>query len=175
MPPAREAVDRLPIPLVKNAAYRLLHGVVIAVHNARNPKREEWDIYLDMVRSLRVAFDGDCRKFKQLIFTDGGVPSAAQRKAVVDIATGLKDRDKVKVAIVSRSAVARGIVTAFRWIGFPLRSFAPNELAAAFAFLEVSKAETQDLCAAIADLCATIDGSVHSASRVEAYRATLGG
>jgi hypothetical protein len=168
-------MDRFPIPVVKNAAYCYLHGVVIAVHNARDPRREEWDIYLAMVRRVKAALDGDCSKFKQLIFTDGGAPSAAQRHAVVSLSRGTRNADKLRVAIVSRSAVARGIVTAFRWLGFPLRSFAPDELAAMFAFLEISNAEARDLCGAIAELCASIDGSVHSASRIEAYRAALGG
>jgi hypothetical protein len=70
---------------------------------------------------------------------------------------------------------ARGLVTTFRWLGLPRRAFAPDELSAVFAFLAVSNAEARDLCAALADRGATIDGSVHSASRVEAYRATLGG
>lgn len=159
---------------MKNAAYRLLHDVVIAVHNVRNPNREEWDEYLKIVASLRVAFDGDCARFRQLIFTDGGAPNAMQRKAVADLARGLENRDKIRVVIVSRSVIARGIVTAFRWLGFPLGSFAPDELDQAFAFLAVSKAEAADLCAAAVELCATVDGPVRSASRVEAYRATLG-
>ena len=158
---------------MKNAAYALLHDVVLAVHNVRNPNREEWDTYLEMMSSLREAFGGDCARFRQLIFTDGGAPNATQRKAVADIARGLKNIDKIKVVLVSRSVVARGIVTAFRWLGFPLRAFAPDELDEAFAFLAVSRAEAVDLCDAALELCATVDGPVRSASRVEAYRIKL--
>jgi hypothetical protein len=158
---------------VKNAAYRLTHDVVLAVHNVRNPNREEWDAYLEMMSSVKEAFGGDCARFRQLIFTDGGAPNAAQRKAVVDIARGLTNVDQIRVVIISRSVVARGIVTAFRWLGFPLRSFAPDELDEAFAFLAVSKAEAVDLCDAAMELCATVDGPVRSASRIEAYRIKL--
>jgi hypothetical protein len=159
---------------VKNAAYRLLHGVIIAVHNARDPNREEWDVYLDLVASLKVAFDGDCARFRQLIFTDGGIPSSVQRKAVVNLARGLQNHGKVRVVIVSRSAVARGVVTAFRWLGFPLRSCAPDELDEACAFLGISPAQALDICDATLELCATVDGPIRSASRVEEYRSKLG-
>ncbi len=168
-------MDRFLVPPVKNAAFDYLHGVVLAMYNVRTPKRDEWGIYLAMVRHLKVVFDNDCAHFKQLIFTDGGAPNAAQRLSLVELSRGTRNRDKIRAAIVSRSPVARGLVTTFRWLGLPLRAFAPDELSAVFAFLEVSNAEARDLCAALVDLCATIDGSVHSASRVEAYRATLGG
>ncbi len=158
---------------MKNTAYRLVHEVIIAVHNARDPRREEWDVYLDMVSSLKVAFNGDCSRFRQLIFTDGGIPSTAQRKAVLDIAKGLENHGKVRVVLVSRSAVARGVVTAFRWIGFPMLSCAPDELDRAYAFLGVSPAQARDICDAILELCAAVDGPIRSASRVEAYRAKL--
>jgi hypothetical protein len=160
---------------MKNAAFKLLHNVGICVHNARNPSKQEWDVYLEMSMAIRDAAGGDLASFKQLVFTDGGGPNAAQRSASSDIAKGLKNADKLKVAVVSRSMVARGIVTAFRWAGLPLRSFAPEQLAQAFAFLAVSDAEAMDLCAAVEALCATIDGPVRSASWVAAYRAKLEG
>ncbi len=158
---------------MKNASYKLVHGVVLAVNNMRNPNREEWDAYLEMVLAVKEELGGDCTKFRQLIFSDGGGPNAAQRKSVAALGRGLKDVDKIRVAIISRSVVARGIITAFRWLGFPLRSFAPDELDEAFAFFEVSKDEAVDLCDAVLEICATVDGPIRSASRVEAYRLKL--
>ena len=159
---------------MKNAAYRLVHEVIIAVHNARDPRREEWDVYLDMVSSLKIAFNGDCARFRQIIFTDGGIPSSSQRKALIDIAKDLENHGKVKVALVSRSAVARGVITAFRWLGFPMLSCAPDELDRACAFLGLTPAQARDICDATLELCAEVDGPIRSASRVEAYRAKLG-
>ena len=104
-----------------------------------------------------------------------GGPGMAQRTASSSLAKGRKDVDKLKVAVVSRSIVVRGIVTWFRWAGLPLRSFAPEQLAQAFAFLAISDAEAMDLCIAVEELCATMNGPVRSASWVAAYRAKLGG
>jgi hypothetical protein len=158
---------------VRNAAFKLVHNVGICVHNARNPSKQEWDEYLAVSQSVKDVAGEDVSNFKQLIFTDGGGPNSAQRTASTDLAKGVKSAEKIKVAVVSRSIVARGIVTAFRWLGFPLRSFTPEQLAAAFAFIAVSDAEAMDICAAVEELCATIHGPVRSASWVEAYRAKL--
>lgn len=160
---------------MKNAAFALLHNVGICVHNARNPNSQEWDSYLAMSLAMKEAAGDDLASFKQLVFSDGGGPNAAQRNASSALAKGVKAADQLKVAVVSRSMVVRGIVTTFRWAGLPLRSFAPEELAKAFAFLAVSDAETMDLCAAVEELCATMNGPVRSAAWVAAYRAKLGG
>ena len=160
---------------MKNAAFKLVHNVGICVHNARNPNKEEWDSYLEMSLAIKNAAGDDFSRFRQLVFSDGGGPNAAQRAASADLAKGVKGADKLKVGVVSRSMVVRGIVTTFRWAGFPLRSFAPEQLAQAFSFLAVSNAEAMDLCVAVEELCATIDGPVRSASWVAAYRAKLGG
>jgi hypothetical protein len=158
---------------VKNAAFKLVHNVGVCVHNLRNPSKEEWDSYLEMSRAVRRAAGDDLSNFKQLVFTDGGGPNVAQRKASTDIAAGARNSEALKVAVVSRSLVARGLVTAFRWLGFPLRSFAPEELEETFAFLEVSRAEALDICLAVEELCAVVGGPIRSASRVEAFRIKL--
>lgn len=158
---------------MKNVAYRLVHEVIVTVHNTRNPRREEWDVYLDMVSGLKVAFNGDCARFRQLVFTDGGIPSSAQRKTLVDIARGLENHSKVKVVLVSRSTIARTVITAFRWLGFPMLSCAPDELDRACAFLGLTPAQARDIFDATLELCAEVDGPIRSASRVEAYRAKL--
>jgi hypothetical protein len=159
---------------MKNAASRLVHNVGLVVHNARNPNREEWDEYLAVSLAGREAVGGDLARFKQLVFTDGGGPNGAQRKASADVARGQKNSEKLKVAVVSRSVVARGIVTAFRWVGLPLRSFTPDQLEEAFEFLALSRDEAVNVCVAVEELCSLVDGPVRSASRVEAYRLKLG-
>jgi hypothetical protein len=162
-----------PIAPVKNSASKLVHNVGICIHNLRNPNKEEWDAFLAVTMAGRRAAGDDLSSFKQLVFTDGGGPNAAQRKAATDIVRDAKNGVELKIAVVSRSLVARGIVTAFRWLGFPLRSFAPDELEEAFAFLEVSKAEALDICLAVEELCSLVSGPIRSASRVEAYRIKL--
>lgn len=115
------------------------------------------------------AIRGDSSKVRQLIFTDGGGPNAAQRKASTDMARDMKSVDTMKLAIVSGSAWIQGLATAFRWLGFPMRAFAPDRVAEAFAFLSISKAEALDICAAVTRLCSQVEGTVLSAAHVDAY------
>ncbi|MFS8065341.1 MAG: STAS/SEC14 domain-containing protein [Byssovorax sp.] len=158
---------------MRNLAFKVLHGVEVAVHNVRNPSREEWEAHTAMTVAIMRAAGGDLANFRQLIFTDGGGPNGAQRKASANRFRACVNGDKIKVAVVSRSTAVRGIVTAFRWLGLPMRSFEPEQLAEAFAFLAVSNAEAVDLCAAVEELCATVDGPTRSAARVPAYRIEL--
>ena len=158
---------------MKNAASRVLNGVVLVVHNTREPDREEWDEYLTAVATARAGLGRDFASFRQLVITDGGVPSSAQRKAFAEVVRAGENVDKLKVAIISRSFSVRGIATALRWMGFPVRSFDPEQLAEAFACLAVSSSDAIAICTAVGELCATIDGSVRSAARISAYRRKL--
>lgn len=160
---------------MKNTASRVLNGVVLVVHNTRVPDRKEWDEYLTAVATARDGMGRDFASFRQLVITDGGVPSSAQRKAFAEIVRAGENVDKLKVAIVSRNFSVRGIATALRWMGFPVRSFDPEQLAEAFACLAVSSSDAIALCTAIEELCATINGSVRSAARISAYRRKLSG
>lgn len=112
-----------------------MHGVAICLHSLRNPLPEEWQAYLAVVADMRVAAGGDLSSFRQIVFADGGGPSVIERRAFSDITAKAKSCGELRVAIVSRSLAVRGIITAFRWLGVPLRSFAPDELEEAFAFL----------------------------------------
>jgi hypothetical protein len=155
---------------MKNAATRLLHGVVLLVHNTREPNRKEWDDYLAAVVTARDAVGRDLARFRQIVITDGGGPNPAQRKALAEILEDVTNVDQLKVAIVSRNFAARGIATAFRWLGFPVRAFDPDQLDEAFSSLAISSAHEAAICAAIEELCSTVDGTIRSAAKLPAHR-----
>lgn len=160
---------------MKNAASRLLHGVVVLVHNSREPNRQEWDEYLEAVVTARNAVGCDLARFRQIVFTDGGGPNPAQRKALAEILENVTNVEQLKVAIVSRNFAARGIATAFRWLGFPVRAFDPDQLVEAFASLAISSAEELAICAAAEELCTLVDGTVRSAAKLPAHRLKVRG
>lgn len=155
---------------MKNAASRLLHGVVLLVHNTREPNRKEWDEYLEAVVTARDAVGSDLARFRQIVFTDGGGPNPAQRKILAEILADVTNVEQLKVAIVSRNFAARGIATAFRWLGFPVCAFDPDQLGEAFASLSISSAEEAAICAAVEELCTTVDGTIRSAAKLSAHR-----
>lgn len=106
----------------------IFDGVFIGVYDAEPPTDREWQLALDLVRE-RVS-EIRCG----LIVTDGGGPNAQQRKALDE---QLKHQRGTPRAVVTSSAIARGIVTATSWLGHRLKAFSPDELSLAFEFLEV--------------------------------------
>lgn len=157
---------------MRNTSYECVHNIAVVVHSARNPRPEEWDGGLAMLAALRSAAGAHFSGFKILVFTDGGAPNAMQRKALADL-TRAQNREVLRVVVISRSMVARGAITALRWLGFPSRPFAPDQLEEAFAFLQVSRAEARDICLVVEKLCTIVGDSIRSASRVESYRNKL--
>jgi hypothetical protein len=98
--------------------------VIVAVHTSHNPDGGEWDKWLDL---CRVAIE-DARKAPNTIcaavFTDGGGPTAPQRGALIEILGDVR----FPTAIITTSAIARGIVTAISWFTpGNIRAFAPRD------------------------------------------------
>jgi hypothetical protein len=83
--------------------------VLVLVHGDQNPSEEEWAAYLALVHKL-IQAHSPLRAL--LVTTFGGAPNPMQRKAVVDAS---RDAD-VPACICTDSVVARGVVTAFRWL-----------------------------------------------------------
>jgi hypothetical protein len=151
------------IHTMPNATAKLCGRVGVALNNAVSPGVEEWDAYLAMASEGMKAAGGVAR-FKQLIVTDGGGPNAAQRKAVMELASRYGDPAAMKIAVVSNSVGVRGIVTAFNWLGAPLRAFSPTQLGEAFAYLNVPDDAVLELCRVISELGASVAGGVASSA-----------
>src|SRR5262249_27181347 len=77
----------------------------VVVHRAKPPTDEEWTDYLESWRPL------DMGNMRTLVFTDGGGPNPAQRKAATEALGGKSSL----TAVVSSSPLIRGIVTALGW------------------------------------------------------------
>ena len=106
----------------------IFDGVFIGVYDIEPPTDQEWQLALDLVREH--VSEIRCG----LIVTDGGGPNAHQRKALDE---QLMHQRATPRAVVTSSAVARGIVTATSWLGHRLKAFSPDQLSLAFEFLEV--------------------------------------
>jgi len=110
-----------------------LHDRVILVfHYDLTPAAAEWSSYLDMYTKNIDRLTG------VLVITEGGAPNSAQRKQLSE--TYEKTR-QVPVAIVSDSAIARGAITAFRWLGMvTMTPFSPIRLDDAMEFVKADAA-----------------------------------
>jgi hypothetical protein len=77
-----------------------------------------------------------------VVFSAGGGPTPTQRKELEDL-TATKAED-LRVAIITASRVARGIVTAIRWYrGDSNVAFDPKNVDLAFNFLELTAEERE--------------------------------
>ncbi len=104
-----------------------LGEVMLVAHTAKPPNEEEWNAYVGAVQVH------DIEKLRSLVFTDGGAPNTAQRGQLND---ALKGKTSIG-AVVSPSALVRGVVTALRWFNPKIKAFAPDQVDAAFAYLAI--------------------------------------
>ena len=116
--------------------------VFVAVHDAQPPTDADWNATIRHYRKFKPQIR--CG----LIVSEGGGPTAPQRKALA----GEEASDKVPRAVVTSSAVTRGIVTAMRWIGQDIRAFSPDELVGAFRFLGIPDEQQKAVLDTVANL-----------------------
>jgi hypothetical protein len=99
---------------------------VVVVHGDAPPSDEDWDGYVDFLREAIVGRRG-------LVITDGAGPNGRQREQLV----ALPQVTAAPFAVVTPSAVARGIVTALGWLGQSIKAFSPARIDDALQHLEV--------------------------------------
>jgi hypothetical protein len=112
---------------MKNVAIKVIDRLFLVAYGTAGPTDDEWDAYLDMVKRHGI------ERTMQIIYTDGGEPSAPQRRALNELLGGYP----VAVAVVSSSVRVRGTVTALSWFNRKIRAFPPSGLRDAIAYLEI--------------------------------------
>ncbi len=118
---------------MRNMAFKVIDRLFIVAYGSQNPTDDEWNAYLTDVE--RHGID----RTMQLIATDGGGPTAVQRRVLNDVLAGRA----VPVAVVSSSPRIRYVVTALSWFNRRIKAFPPTSLRDAIAYLEIpaSRAE----------------------------------
>ena len=115
-------------------AFRAIEDdLVVYVGGDVPPDHAEWQAYVRHVEESARRWRTKTRLYKVFVFVDDSSPNAAQRAAVWKAADGAH----VRSAIVTSSMVARKVITAFGWLGAPMRGFAPRDLRAAATYLEL--------------------------------------
>jgi hypothetical protein len=117
---------------MKHMAVTVIDRLFVVVYGATNPTDDEWRGYLD-----RVKRDG-IERTMQLVHTDGGGPTIAQRGELNELLGGLQ----VPVAVVTGSARVLLTVTALSWFNRRIRAFPPSGLCEAIAYLEIPASRT---------------------------------
>lgn len=140
--------------------------LLIAVHTASAPSDLEWDRWLAFLDENGKQMNGDLARLPNLVFTDGGAPSTAQRTAVnMRIAQGVT---LPPVAVVTNSVVVRTILRGLSVFNPGTRAFAPTDLENALTHLDVPLSETKSILQAAKRLEMEIGAG--SVSTVDAAR-----
>jgi hypothetical protein len=103
--------------------------ICVVVHSAKAPSEDEWEEYMRAVRQN----EQNLPRVRTIVFTDGGGPNSAQRKAINDFLRGRQ----TPVVLASTSPVVRGITTALSWFNPLVKSVAPDDLEGALRHLGV--------------------------------------
>jgi hypothetical protein len=98
----------------KNLAIHVVDRLFIVAYGATSPTDEEWSNYLGLVEHHGL-------DTPQIIFTEGGAPTSAQRRQLA----ALLDGRAVPVAVISSSARVRVTVTALSWFNSRIKVFPP--------------------------------------------------
>jgi hypothetical protein len=123
--------------------------VAMAVHTEQAPSDGEWDGWIELCAKRtpnRLGF---------LIFSDGGGPSGVQRSKL----SRIPELKMIPSAVVTSSAIGRGIVTAVAWLGTKVRAFAPLHVRDALDFLRVPEERRYEVLREVASLRMRLVGS----------------
>jgi hypothetical protein len=122
----------------RTCVYRPSGRIMILVHGEANVTREEWS---DLRRLAEENYrkPADERVNGYLIVTDGGGPTSAQRAEVSEYWQG---KEAPKFAVVSDSALVRGIVTALQWLKLSkMTAFRSANIDSAIAHVGIPESE----------------------------------
>ncbi|HKU44460.1 MAG TPA: hypothetical protein VJR89_40145 [Polyangiales bacterium] len=83
-----------------------------------------------------------------VVVPNGSVPTAAQRGIIKDFQT----RTGVRAAVLTDSALVRGVVTAMAWFGIPLAAFAERDAIEALQYAGIPRPQLAEAERALAAL-----------------------
>ncbi len=110
---------------MKNMAVTVIDRLFLVVYGSAGPTDEEWVDYLALFEHHGV------ERIVQLIWTEGGEPTSAQRDKLGRVLA----RRPVPVAVVTGNARVRMTVTVLSWFNRRIRVFRPSDLRDAIAYL----------------------------------------
>lgn len=112
---------------MKNVAHKIIGDWFVAVWGENPPTEEEGRLILSVFKTL------DFSRMRMLVFTRGGAPTPAQRKAMNEALQGTS----FTTAIVTDVTLVRGVVTALSWFNSSIKAFSTAQVEDAFRYLQI--------------------------------------
>jgi hypothetical protein len=114
--------------MAKNLAWCFVERIYVGVHTIQPPSQEEWDAMLKDLSAHQATL--------AVVHTEGGSPSAFQRKQLRDISEQI---GLTRSVVLTSSAVARAVVTTFNLFSKGFASaFSPKQIDNALTYLEIA-------------------------------------
>jgi hypothetical protein len=143
----------------------------VALHGEQPPDDASWQQWVETLRAASEKVRGDLGQLSNLVITDGGAPTTAQRVRVTElIADG---HTEPRVAVVTDSTVVRLAVRAFALFNPQTRAFAPNAFIDALGHCGIDRAEASRILGVIEERAVESFGA-SSLRAVRATRAAIG-
>ncbi len=116
---------------MKRMAFNFIDRLFLVVHGPEAPADAEWAGFLEAVEAQGI------ERTVQLVLTEGGRPTWAQRRRMARLLAGRT----VPIAVLSSSATHRGVATVLSWFNRKIRAFPASSagLLDALVFLEVPR------------------------------------
>jgi hypothetical protein len=127
----------------KSFAARKVGDVIICAHTSQAPTDAEWDEVIDYW-----SHPADLSRLCALVYTEGGAPDPRQRAR---LRSRLGDV-KVRIAVLTASALARAAGVAVSWFNPAVRIFRVDDVEKALHHLDVAPAQRRDLRRVLSEL-----------------------
>lgn len=141
----------------RNMAFGKVNDFIVVVHNKHAPGDDEWDAYMQFNVAHSVEQGTIIRL---LVFTEGGAPTAVQRRlmhsALSPSLAKAKHPGLIRVAVISPSTFVRGVATAMSLLDPVYRSFSPADIGAAYTYVGVPHTYISNIEALVAELKAQL-------------------
>ena len=131
----------------KSLGYGRVGNCFLYVSGKRPPNEADWAEY---VAWFKKALPPNAQG---IVLERGSGPNAAQRKQLTDITSKMT----FKVAVLTASPVARGVVTAMSWFKEGYKAFSPDELGEAASYLGLDASATSQVKQLVQKLLFTLD------------------
>lgn len=128
----------------KTMAYTQVGNTMVVAHGPQPPAQHEWEGQIALFRDTKVPVR------RLLVFTAGGAPDAKQR------AQAEKEFGKLRVAVLTDAVLARGVVTALRWLGMPISAFPADQVVRAMEDIGVPSGERDEVRSALTRIKASV-------------------
>jgi hypothetical protein len=111
--------------------------VLVILHGRHSPSDLEWATFLKEMQTY-----GPRQQLRVVTYSYGGGPDGKQRKTATDLNKDPARHDYVMVALLTSSAIMRGMGAALSWFLRNMKVFGLDADAEAFKFLGLSPAES---------------------------------